>query len=118
MSPPERAATRTSCPAERRSAVRRRPVLPVPPRTRMVMPGAVFADTTVHGTAWGISFEPAGDLGLHHVLAGEARLRAGRRDHHLVAGDLAIVRQALSHSLTGSAAVRPMALDRFVSMPS
>jgi AraC-like DNA-binding protein len=79
--------------------------------------GAVFADTTVHGTAWGIRFRPAGDLGLHYVLAGAARLRAGRQDHHLVGGDLAVVRQASSHSLAGSTAASSIELERFVGTP-
>lgn len=79
--------------------------------------GAVFADTTVHGTAWGISFRPTGDLGLHYLLAGEAYLRSEGHDHRLAEGDLAIVRQASPLSLAGSPTATTIDLDRFVGTP-
>lgn len=79
--------------------------------------GAVFADTTVHGTAWGINFPPIGDLGLHYLLAGEAYLRAGGQDHRLAGGDLAIVRQAPPLSLAGRPTATTIDLDRFIGTP-
>lgn len=78
--------------------------------------GAAFASTTVHGSHWGLRFEPS-RLAVHVMLAGEAVLRTPDGMHVLGAGDIAAVRTTGIHSLAGGPASDLIDLPRFIDSP-